>query len=647
LSDRARIVSAFGFAATLLFVASTSRVTLASLDPASAGYDARSAMDGGADSFCRHPAPLSPRALRVCPHAKSIPGCDAFVAACDAAGASGGASSSSAPPVKKDPERLDVPSAVGLIARALLWAIVLAAVLLVVLAIVRALVAWRRSQKLGDAPAMSAEDDAPKAHAAPEPAPYVGDAEALLARGVAYARAGKLDLALHTFLGAGLCALDHRGAIRIAKDRTNGEYVRVCGDPSARAPLRELVGEVDRVQFGGEKATVERVSHAERSATALVRAARVAMIAIGCSVMTASLVGCGPHAPGSEPMAGDPAGNELLVELLRRQGVVVAPLAGALASMPLPTDDGARPPVVLVDAERTGLDDDTRAHLARWVEAGGVLVLAGNVSSWPKELEARAALACEDDVVVAWKSDRGDARSTAGGGLPCKVARNAALDWTNKTTPLAWYPHGETYAAVSAEGRGHVLGLATDELLTSAALARPGNAAAFIAILNATGAREIRIARAEDGIAPPANPVSAVTRAGLGLGLLHALAAALVLFVAVGARLMRPKPTPPPRRRAFVEHVEATGALYAKTKMAPYALATYARHVDTRLRARMPRGNADVPAFLAQRTGAALATCEEVWNRARATDPNGKAQGDELDLLKKLGALYAAAIAGE
>ena len=72
------------------------------------------------------------------------------------------------------------------------------------------------------------------------------------------------------------------------------------------------------------------------------------------------------------------------------------------------------------------------------------------------------------------------------------------------------------------------------------------------------------------------------------------LVATLVLFFAVGVRLARPKPAAPPRRRAFAEHVEAVGALYARTRSAPHALAAYARFADERLRARMPRGTSDV-----------------------------------------------------
>ena len=69
-------------------------------------------------------------------------------------------------------------------------------------------------------------------------------------------RAGRGDnaTALQLYLAASLRALSSRGALRIAADRTNGEYVRGCSDALAKPALRDIVREVDRVQFGGEAA---------------------------------------------------------------------------------------------------------------------------------------------------------------------------------------------------------------------------------------------------------------------------------------------------------------------------------------------------------------------------------------------------------
>jgi hypothetical protein len=143
-------------------------------------------------------------------------------------------------------------------------------------------------------------------------------------------------------------------------------------------------------------------------------------------------------------------------------------------------------------------------------------------------------------------------------------------------------------------------------------------------------------------MSPPASPVAAVERAGLGLGLVHALVATAILIVAAGARLARPSPERAPSRRAFVEHVQAVGALYRRGGHASHALAAFARFADHRLRARIGRGGGDIPAFLASRSELPLDLCQRLWSRAmRAKD--GDAPEDALQVLKELSAVYSLA----
>jgi hypothetical protein len=130
--------------------------------------------------------------------------------------------------------------------------------------------------------------------------------------------------------------------------------------------------------------------------------------------------------------------------------------------------------------------------------------------------------------------------------------------------------------------------------------------------------------------------------------MIHALIAALILFLAVGVRLARPRPALPPARRAFAEHVEAVGALYARTGNAAHALAAYAAFADERLRASMPKSAGDVAAFLASRARLPVDECRRLWSRAmaaRAGEPRASERPDELALLKELAAVYSAAMA--
>jgi hypothetical protein len=375
-----------------------------------------------------------------------------------------------------------------------------------------------------------------------------------------------------------------------------------------------------------------------------------------------------------------------MLDLLTRQGVDAARLGGPLASLPLPKA-GERAPTVVVDVDRTALDDETRAHLMAWTEAGGTLVLVAHPDEWPKELHASEGRGFGGEVVVRTRllpieEDDPDLEDYAGAYITrarATLMTSDAIQWLPRPEVAAAYvtPRssrarglgGEApvrggddaraldadaaiYAGIQRVGRGVVLGVATDELLTNVALLRGGNAEALLALFanvepsaEAEGERagpwRVRVALPEDGIAPASNPIAELVRAGLGLFTWHALAAALVLFLAVGTRLGRARPAPPAARRAFVEHIEATGTLYARARVGTHALAAYARWAEERVFARMPRGATDVPQFLASRTGVDVATCERVWMRARNARATDAPRGDELLVLKELRGLVA------
>jgi hypothetical protein len=646
---------------TLLTLLAVARPAHAVLDPTRAQADVDAAIHDGDYAFCRAPRlPLSYQARQLCPHATEIPACAGFAAECAKAMAPPPSSSSSSswswPWLKGS--SLAIPAFLGTAAEVLVWLLVAALVIAILIPIVRAIARIRRSN---DPLKKDRDSKAGPATKADEPIsvlPMMTDEEVLLARGDELARAGHYAAALQHYLAASLRALDKRGAVRITRDRTNGEYVRGCGDPNAKPALRDIVREVDRVQFGGLDATPDGVMRAAQRAVAIVRAVPVMLLALVLMLST----GCGGGGGGSTtvPRAGDdPAGGELFRDVLRKQGVNIVPLETSLASLALPKA-GERAPAVVIDLERTALDDDTRDHLVEWVDEGGVLVLVGSPYAWPKAFGAASAVSTAPYKLTVKRllarspGEGGDdddegtapegtiyARTTERGVL----TEGTALGFSGPTERVATFDDGMTYAGVIAHGKGFVLGIASNELMQNAPLARPGNAAAMVSILSNADRLEVRIADPEDGVAPPSTPIGALLRAGLGTGLAHALLATLVLFFAVGLRLARPKPAMPPRRRAFTEHVEAVGALYARTRNAPHALAAYARFADDRLRARMPRGTADVAAFLASRANMPLDACQRLWARAVQAKAGAPPLGDELTVLRELSALYAAAMA--
>lgn len=608
------------------------------LDRATAEADAQAAAADGNYTFCSAPSvPLSPRALRMCPIASELAGCEGFAKACAEVGAT-----------RKPTERSSWWSEA--IARALaylrsgLWLTGIVGVVVILVALAFAIVRRVRNAK-GDAVLREVPEtpDAVVVGEVPEAALLTSDAERLLRAAAAHTERGELDLALFAYLGASLRALDDRGALRLARHFTHGEYVESCRDTTAQPPLREIVRDVDAVRFGGHSATLEIVERTSARATSIVRAPRATSLALVSTAMTilvllsgSWLTGCGGPLSRS---GADPAGDDLLLDLLVREGATARHMPGPLALLPM---IGAEGPAVIVNTERTPLDEGTQAHLVAWVAQGGVLVIAGDADDWPKDLWAKREPSTSRDVRVETPCPADDDACAPPRVDHVRLAAPAAMSWPHEDALAASgvLDSGQLYAAVRPYDKGLVLGLASEDLLTNAGLSVHGNPAGLVALLESLEKTDFVVTRAENGVGPPANPFAGLLRIGLGLGLVHALVFVLLLFVSVGVRHRGPAALPPPPRRAFAEHVTAIGALYARTRVTGHALRSYAHYVDRELRARAPRGTS--PAlFLAQRADADPKGTADLYARAMAAGDAPAA--DDLLVLRRLCALFSKA----
>jgi len=619
--DARSLAATAGAVIALSLLGSTARAQTEPTERARVAVD--EALREQGHGFCARPeTPLRPRVRALCPLASETPGCEAFAAACRA-------DAEEAP--AKPPEKPS-SSVLGGIAQMLVWALVAALLLAAAYPLVLFIARRRRDASLAERRAEAAPALVERAAiAAPPP---VSDAEAALRAADEHAERGELDPAMRLYLAASLVALDRRGAIRIARHKTNGEYVRQCTEAGARAPLRDVVREVDRLEFGHARPTPEMVGRVARRAASVVRAS-YAVVALAL----AALLGC--NGAGRGPRASDPSGDELPRDVLARTGYDVGPLETSLATLPLPAPSEA-PLLVVVDTTRVPLEEESEAHLLRWVDAGGLLLLLGAPQTWPKALAAKEASASSRELVV----DTGDALvEDARIGVP------RAVQWPGSATVATL--DGAVYAAISARAEGAIVGVAGNDLFTNVGVARPANGAALVAIVEAARAARpedaramplrIRVARAEDGISPPSSPFASLAQAGLGRAMWHALVAALLLFLAYGVRHARPAPEPTPARRAFAEHVVATGAFYGRARAHAHALAAYARYAEVRLRERVARGS-DAVSFLVARTGAPHADVERIWKRAAEASPEDPPRGDELATIRDLRALLAKAL---
>jgi len=633
--------------------------------PAPAAHDvegidrtAKEAYEEGKYGFCTDPTrPLGIRQQGLCSFAAETEECEGFAKACN---------------LGQPPERHDwlerIAQWLAPAAQVLLYILVIGIVIVVAVPVIRALMKRRRDRKLQE-PAIDKPNVGEVVEAAPALAEEISDADAALSLAEEHRLRGELKKAMRLYLGASLSALDRRGAIRVARHRTNGEYVRGCEEEASRAPLREIVREVDKVEFGGATPTADAVMRIATRAQAIVR---VTMTTIATLALALACSGC------SAPRRGaDPAGDELPIAVLERNGFLVRPLGASLATMPIPEDGAeAGAPVVIVDLEKVPLEDEAKAHMMRWVEAGGVLVLFGRVGDWPDELESKPLPADTRDLVVrAADPNAGleDEDEDEDDDAPehfappievrgARIARSDAFTWKEPAgldvEPLALLGKA-TYATKRRLGSGILLGIANDDLFTNIGMRPHGNAAALVTLVRSVShdpsrklpidpsgslnAFEIRVARAEDGIPPPASPFAALVAAGLGKGAWHALAAAIVLFLAYGIRQARPRPADAQERRAFAEHVEAIGAFYGRTHAHAHALAAYGRFVEMRLREVVPRG-ADPIAFLASRSGVDASRVAEVYGRATSAQPGDAPRGDELALIEELRRLLERAL---
>lgn len=579
-------------------------------------------------TFCSKPKrPMFLRQRDLCALAADAPDCEGFAKACGDPQAE----------QEREAKSSGLAALLAALARGLVWLLVVAVVLAIAFPLLRALLRARRDRALADRPpepnaALSVSKKPP-----PEPE-RITDAEAALREADDHARRGELTRALGLYLTASLAALDRRGAIRLARHRTNGEYVRSCSDETAQAPLREIVREVDKVEFGKLAPTGEGVARVAARASALVRPMLLTLLVL--------IVGCGARAAAA---VDDPAGDELPMEILRRSGYAVSYLPTSLAALPMPGKE-ATAPIVVVDVGAVTLEEEASAHLVRWVEGGGVLILAGPPTQWPSELHATTAHATTRSLQVLTDDEA---------GRDAHVATMQALDWPGAEPIARLGDH--VYGARKDLGQGVIVGLAGSDLFTNIGAASSEGAEALVAILDlaardrtradltrgaglaSPSLYQVHVARGHDGVPPPSNPFSALVQAGLGKGAWHALAAALVLFLAYGIRQARARPNAPPARRAFAEHVEATGAFYGRARALGHALAAYGRFAEMRLRERVPRGG-DPVAFLAARAQVPHAEAARIWKRATEANAEGPPRGDELATIRDLRALLVKAL---
>jgi hypothetical protein len=481
------------------------------------------------------------------------------------------------------------------------WALVGSGLALLLARLIRDAQATRRT--LAEA-SETPVDEASAGEAGTPPAREIEtDVARLLAQAGDAAAGGNFRAAIDAAYAALLRKLEGSGVFRVEPDRTNGDHVREVARrlPALRARVAAVVDEVEQVQFGGALPDEARFRTVIDAVRALVEERTAPVVSLVVVVaLGVALTACGVD-PGRRH--DSPSGRTAVMAFLQQYGFDAHERLVPLARL----DEHVQQLVILGDAT---VDGEAWASVRRWVLGGGTLFVAGGARDLPSWIDASVIRSPADapDAIefAADQAERfGRVRGAVPGGHELVIRSGPVED--DVPRPLV-VRGGAPYAVEETLGDGRIVLLADDGLFWNASLLVPDNARLLAELLR-EGGRRVDVVGELTGLVAP-NPVAAVTRGELSPALLQLAALAAIFFAFRGAHFGRPRDPRPTSRRAFVEHVQALGMLYARARASRHALESYGAYALERLRERMrlagPRTLEGVAEAVAARTGRPL-----------------------------------------
>jgi Domain of unknown function (DUF4350)/Domain of unknown function (DUF4129) len=429
----------------------------------------------------------------------------------------------------------------GSLPRILLFALLAAILLWLALKVGRHFVISRASQVPIGGEASPALEAAPV-----EVVPVESDAVRLLALARQAAAAGRPGEAIDHAYAALLRRLEAEGLVRVEKWRTNGDYLRdLRGKPDLRQKVAGIVRDVEVLQFGDTPPSAQSFEGLFARILPLVQGALAFLLMM-------VLTGCGAHR-GPEP--DSPSGMSAVRAVLEKANVPVEHRLKAIDKME--GFDGA----ILLFAEPEPAEWEL---LTDFVKRGGGLVVAARVSL-PPSLGVKRTLMHGAGESIRVEEDYRDVIGDYTLELPMAgcLEGGTALAGDDKCT----------YAVQVKDEKGAIIILGDGQLFQNASLALGDNAAFIVSLLEIIRRPGIvQIVDEMTGQSSP-NPFASLARAGLGLLLFQMALLMALWFWHRGRAFGRRHDPPPPPRRAFVEHVRAVGAQYAKAQAFSHASA--------------------------------------------------------------------------
>jgi hypothetical protein len=513
---------------------------------------------------------------------------------------------------KPEPETYTLPD-LGGFAQVLMWALLIGMVIAVVWAIAKNFV---RSDDDNDAPDLGPEPDASESLVAARAQlrrAVETDVQRLLARAEAAAARGEHEAAINDVYAALLRRLEGERLIVVERWRTNGDYIRALRSrPALRDELREVVREVEQVQFGAAPAEAGRYADIRARVLAVVGRATLAVaLALG---LGAQLACDEPVAPNSDAaaLAGlgtGPMDQRAVAELLLAFDIEARHRAETIDQLAQ-----TRGAIVLLGGVDLGEQDWDR--LLTWVKSeGGMLVIASGLE-FPRNVGVDYTPGDERSDLVHEQLDAYfqdfDYAAPAGRLLDL---RNRTL---GHTEVLLERPRDQALADVDVWGfgvedgqtvidpdeaeaglyavrrelgdaGGQIVVLAEEDLFTNAALIVADNGAFVVNLFRSAGVDEVEFINAYTG-AGADNPFDSVRKAKLSALFVQILVFLGLLYAAVGIPFARLRDPERRSRRAFAEHVRTLGQRYAQARASRYVACLYAAWALDRLRERLLPG---------------------------------------------------------
>jgi len=474
--------------------------------------------------------------------------------------------------------------------------------------------------------------------------PLVGvlrDVDALLTRAEQVGAAGDYGQAIRDCHAALLRSLEHADLITIVRSRTNGEYVRdLAGRAELQGRVRAVMGDVEQAQFGTQAPDKDIFSRVLGRVREVVRSGLSTILLVATAATVAFACTQGSRGEWKTySWSHGPAGNAGLVELARIYDISLTE-----RSAPLEMLEDKTSTLILM----AGADPEPKQWelLEDWVNAGGRLIVTGGVGRLPEWVGARHRYRSGDvlELSVAeayWPEfGRPTLRVPGGDRLDVDGARPMLL------------ADSDVYAAYRQPGRGQIVTLANDALLTNAALTTDDDAAFTLALLQFLGGSAEYI----DGSswAGTNTPFEAIGRTELLPALLQALALLLLLYLWRGVLFGAPRDPARKSRRAFAQHVEAVGTHYARARASRHALRLYASwamgQLRDRARAGQRKGLLPLAQTLAERSGRDETEIMRILVEAHAAtqeslthDDPGRGDLEDLKLMRELAKLVVRA----